>query len=87
MADNGTAHTGAPKGHEGKPCMLCEYAHHEATLEDGPRIVEKNAHWIAVVPWWAVWPFEVLSECNVDALLKQLSVIWIFSAPVQETYS
>jgi UDPglucose--hexose-1-phosphate uridylyltransferase len=26
----------------------------------GPRSIEENAHWIAVVPWWASWPFETL---------------------------
>lgn len=24
------------------------------------RIVESNAHWVAIVPWWAAWPFETL---------------------------
>ena len=27
---------------------------------DGPRVVERSAHWLAVVPFWAVWPFETL---------------------------
>ena len=27
---------------------------------DGPRVVEANEHWLAIVPFWAVWPFEVL---------------------------
>jgi UDPglucose--hexose-1-phosphate uridylyltransferase len=26
----------------------------------GERVVVSNMHWIAVVPFWAVWPFEVL---------------------------
>jgi UDPglucose--hexose-1-phosphate uridylyltransferase len=26
----------------------------------GDRVVEVNPHWLAVVPWWAAWPFEVL---------------------------
>ena len=26
----------------------------------GERIVVENAHWLAVVPYWAVWPFEIL---------------------------
>ncbi|KAK0446477.1 HIT-like domain-containing protein [Desarmillaria tabescens] len=44
-----------------KPCLLCEYVHAELnwTGPDG-RIVFKNEHWVAVVPWWAVWPFEIL---------------------------
>jgi UDPglucose--hexose-1-phosphate uridylyltransferase len=38
--------------------LLVEYA----TLErhQGARIVVEDEYWLAVVPWWAVWPFEVL---------------------------
>ena len=32
----------------------------QAELADGSRVVETNAHWLAVVPHWAAWPFEVL---------------------------
>ena len=28
--------------------------------ESGERVVVENAHWLAVVPFWAVWPFETL---------------------------
>ena len=28
--------------------------------EQGARIVVENAHWLAVVPFWAIWPFETL---------------------------
>lgn len=38
--------------------MLLTYAAVEAA--EGERIVVENAHWLAVVPYWAVWPFEVL---------------------------
>jgi UDPglucose--hexose-1-phosphate uridylyltransferase len=27
---------------------------------EGERIVESNADWLAIVPWWAAWPFETL---------------------------
>jgi len=27
---------------------------------EGPRTIETNDHWLAIVPWWAAWPFEVL---------------------------
>lgn len=27
---------------------------------DGPRVVERSDGWLAIVPFWAVWPFEVL---------------------------
>ncbi|KIY70028.1 galactose-1-phosphate uridylyltransferase [Cylindrobasidium torrendii FP15055 ss-10] len=51
----------APKLADGKPCMLCDYAHVEATLQDeANRVVYKNEHFLAVVPWWATWPFEIL---------------------------
>ena len=38
--------------------MLLAYA--EAEAADGSRIVASNAHWIAVVPYWASWPYEIL---------------------------
>jgi len=53
--------SGAPKGPQGRPCMLCEYAHFEVGVDhEAGRVVVKNEHWVAVVPWWAVWPFEIL---------------------------
>ena len=53
--------SGAPRGPGNRPCMLCEYAHHEMSLlgEEG-RIVVHNEHWVALVPYWAIWPFELL---------------------------
>ncbi|KAL0062625.1 galactose-1-phosphate uridyl transferase [Marasmius tenuissimus] len=51
----------APKGPGGRPCLLCEYAHVEAnSFGENARVVVKNDHWVAVVPWWATWPFEIL---------------------------
>jgi UDPglucose--hexose-1-phosphate uridylyltransferase len=38
--------------------LLLDYAQQEASA--GQRIVLQNAEWMAVVPWWAVWPFETL---------------------------
>lgn len=38
--------------------LLLDYAEHEAV--DGERVVLADDHWIAVVPYWAAWPFEVL---------------------------
>jgi UDPglucose--hexose-1-phosphate uridylyltransferase len=38
--------------------LLLDYAQREAS--SGERIVAQNAEWLAVVPWWAVWPFETL---------------------------
>ncbi|KAF5391876.1 hypothetical protein D9757_001631 [Collybiopsis confluens] len=50
----------APKGPGGKPCLLCEYAHTEVNIEGAERVVVKNDHWVALVPWWAYWPYEIL---------------------------
>jgi UDPglucose--hexose-1-phosphate uridylyltransferase len=51
--------------------MLCEYAHLEIGFaEDQGRVVVKNEHWVAVVPWWATWPYEILCErvpCSAKA--------------------
>ncbi len=38
--------------------LLVEYALAEA--KDGARTVSENNDWIAVVPFWATWPFETL---------------------------
>ncbi|GFZ45692.1 Gal-1-P uridylyltransferase [Saitozyma sp. JCM 24511] len=47
-----------PTGPHGKPCLLCTYAAEEVAR--GDRVVEQVGGWVAVVPFWAVWPFEVL---------------------------
>lgn len=39
-------------------CLLCEYL--EVELRDGQRIVMMNDAFVALVPFWAVWPFELL---------------------------
>lgn len=39
-------------------CLLCEYSKLEG--ERGERVVEENAHFLTVVPFWAVWPFETM---------------------------
>lgn len=38
--------------------LLVDYANLE--LEQEARVVEQNDHWLMVVPFWAVWPFELL---------------------------
>lgn len=38
--------------------LLVDYAKRE--LEQKERVVVETAHWMAVVPYWAVWPFETL---------------------------
>ena len=39
-------------------CLLCAYLRVEEA--DGRRIVCANDHFVALVPFWAVWPFETL---------------------------
>lgn len=43
-------------------CLLCEYLRVEE--EQGERVVVANEHFTVVVPYWAVWPFEVLLLSN-----------------------
>jgi len=51
----------APKDLYGRPNLLLEYGHYETTVpRDESRIVMQNNDWVALVPWWAVWPFEIL---------------------------
>lgn len=55
--------------------MLLEYARVER--EAGYRLVSSNDHFMAVVPFWAIWPFEVmvlatqpmarLADCSAEA--------------------
>ena len=42
----------------GGKSLLVDYAALES--DSRQRVVVQNADWIAVVPWWAVWPFETL---------------------------
>ncbi len=43
----------------------------ERELQDRSRIVVETAHWLAVVPFWAAWPFEtlLLPKAHVPSLL------------------
>ncbi len=41
----------------GRP-LLCDYAARESQL--GERVVVENDDWVAVVPYWAIWPFETM---------------------------
>lgn len=48
--------------------LLSDYL--DLELQDGARIVCTNEHFVALVPFWAVWPFEtmVISRRHVGAL-------------------
>jgi UDPglucose--hexose-1-phosphate uridylyltransferase len=39
-------------------CLLCAYLAIEQQREE--RIVCRNEHFVALVPFWAVWPFEIV---------------------------
>jgi UDPglucose--hexose-1-phosphate uridylyltransferase len=39
-------------------CLLCDYLQLE--LKDGSRLVVEEANFAALVPFWAVWPYEIL---------------------------
>jgi UDPglucose--hexose-1-phosphate uridylyltransferase len=49
-------------------CLLCDYLALE--LAQRERIVLQNDHFVALVPFWAVWPFEtmVLARRHIGAL-------------------
>jgi UDPglucose--hexose-1-phosphate uridylyltransferase len=44
--------------YENSTCLLCDYL--SAERKNGERIVAANQHFTALVPFWAVWPFEIL---------------------------
>jgi UDPglucose--hexose-1-phosphate uridylyltransferase len=39
-------------------CLLCDYAAREGRLRE--RVVSENDEFVALVPFWATWPFETL---------------------------
>jgi UDPglucose--hexose-1-phosphate uridylyltransferase len=41
----------------GEPLLL-RYAREESQARD--RVILESAHWLIVVPWWALWPYEIL---------------------------
>jgi len=49
-------------------CLLCDYLALELAV--GERIVLQNEHFVALVPFWAIWPFEtmLLARRHVGAL-------------------
>ena len=42
----------------GGGCLLCDYV--KVELRAGHRVVSHNDEYVALVPFWAVWPFETL---------------------------
>jgi UDPglucose--hexose-1-phosphate uridylyltransferase len=57
---------------ESQKCLLCEYLRLENAA--GTRVVCSNDFFTVVVPFWAIWPFEVLVLANQHSTgLDQLS--------------
>jgi UDPglucose--hexose-1-phosphate uridylyltransferase len=53
--------------------LLVDYV--DLELEQQARVVVENEHWLAVVPYWAIWPFETLLLPKTHVLrLPDLSV-------------
>jgi UDPglucose--hexose-1-phosphate uridylyltransferase len=43
-------------------CLLCNYLQQELSL--GERLIVENEEFVALVPFWAIWPFEGLVICR-----------------------
>jgi UDPglucose--hexose-1-phosphate uridylyltransferase len=65
-AKEGIAQTEYRIGHHG--CLLCDYLALEE--KSGERIIYRNEHFVVLVPFWAIWPFEtmVLPRRHMGAL-------------------
>ena len=55
-------------------CMMCDYLRLE--IEAGARMVVENSYFAVLVPFWAIWPFEVLllskaHTANIKSLSKE----------------
>jgi UDPglucose--hexose-1-phosphate uridylyltransferase len=55
-------------------CLLCSYVTHE--IADGTRVIHVDRHVCVIVPFWAIWPFEVLvvprrHVGSIDALVPE----------------
>lgn len=55
---------------EQKTCLLCDYVNLE--LKKKERVVFSNDSFVALVPYWAVWPFEtlLLPRIHISSLLS-----------------
>jgi UDPglucose--hexose-1-phosphate uridylyltransferase len=60
LPDEPAAETVAQRDHLSQTgqCLLCAYLETEHAADE--RVVFENEHFAALVPWWAVWPFEVM---------------------------
>jgi UDPglucose--hexose-1-phosphate uridylyltransferase len=60
VPDEPAAETHAQREHLARTgrCLLCDYLAAESAAQE--RVIFQNEHFTALVPWWAIWPFEVL---------------------------
>lgn len=49
-----------PRLKDGRPCLLLDYAQAELKPKHSPRVVYLSTHFMACVPFWALWPFEIM---------------------------
>lgn len=50
--------------------LLVDYV--ELELKEKERVVEENEHWVVLIPFWAIWPYETLllpKRAGVETLL------------------
>ena len=73
LTPTATAMTNGAKGCQNKPCLLCECITYERTA--GERMVVENDHFMALVPWWAYWPFQVLGKMVGRDVFRELTML------------
>jgi UDPglucose--hexose-1-phosphate uridylyltransferase len=57
-------------------CLLCDYLAAELTEAEHGRVITSNASFVALVPFWAIWPFEtMLLPVNHTGALTELTAI------------
>lgn len=66
----------------GRPLLL-DYTKEE--LRDGSRTVVEGTHWVAVVPYWALWPYETLLLPKSDHVARLTSLPESHLADLAET--
>jgi len=59
-AARATAKPTAPCRGDGAPCLLCSYASEEVAKGERVVALDEDGGWVALVPFWAVWPYEVM---------------------------
>ena len=59
--------------------LLLSYAQFEVKKQDRVVCIDEESGWVAVVPFWATWPYELLGECGI--------VQTDDSVAIQEAYS